>query len=170
MLKAVPLTAEGFAPFGQVIEAAGAGAAANQGRATRIPLALDLAADPRATRAAAAIYRIVPSTLPFAMGVVERHPLSAQLFFPNRAARFLVCTLASLRDGEPDLDSARAFIGHGGQGIVYRAGVWHGPLVALDAAGDFLMQMRECGGPEDCEERALAVPIRISECASEYGL
>jgi ureidoglycolate lyase len=163
MLKAAPLTAGAFARFGQVIEAAGAGAAANQGRATRIPLALDLAADPRATRAAAAIYRIVPSPLPFSMGVVERHPLSAQLFFPNRAARFLVCTLDSLPDGEPDLPSARAFIGQASQGIVYRAGVWHGPLVALEAAGDFLMQMHECGGPQDCEERALVAPILIGE-------
>jgi ureidoglycolate lyase len=161
MLRAAPLTAAAFARFGQVIEAAGVGAAANQGRATRIPLSLDLTADPRATRAAAAIYRIVPSALPFAMGVVERHPLSAQLFFPNHAARFLVCTLGNLPDGEPDLASARAFIGHASQGIVYRAGLWHGPLVALDAAADFLMQMHECGGPEDCEERTLAAPILI---------
>lgn len=163
-LRAAPLTPAAFAPFGGVIAPGGESVAVNQGRGRRFDLALDLRpADARATRLAAAIYRIEPSILPFEVRVIERHPLSPQLFYPNRAGRFLVCVFAALDDGAPDTASAQAFIGHAGQGVVYRAGTWHGPLVALDTTGDFLMQMWESGGPQDCEERSLDTALFIGE-------
>lgn len=161
-LSPAPLTQAAFARFGRVIEAGGEAAAVNQGRGHRFDLALDLvAADPRATRLVSAIYSIEVSSLPFTLGVIERHPLSPQLFFPNRAGRFLVCVFDARADGEPDFGAAHAFIGSAAQGIVYRAGVWHGPLVALDIPGDFLMQMWQCDGPLDCEERSLKNPSII---------
>jgi ureidoglycolate lyase len=162
-LRAAPLTSEAFARFGDVIEMGANSTTVNQGRGRRFDLALDLRpADPRAKRPAAAIYRINPSALPFEVSMIERHPLTAQLFYPNRAGRFLICVFDARPDGEPDTDSAHAFIGNAGQGVVYRAGTWHGPLVALDTQGDFLMQMCECGGPLDCEERTLESPLTIS--------
>ena len=163
-LSPAPLTQAAFARFGSVIEAGGESAAVNQGRGHRFDLALDLAvADPRATRMVNALYCIEASSLPFTLGVIERHPLSPQLFFPNRAGRFLVCVFDSQADGEPDFGAAHAFIGGAAQGIVYRAGVWHGPLVALDAPGDFLMQMWQCDGLLDCEERCLASPVPVAD-------
>ena len=163
-LRATPLTHAAFARFGGVVEAGGEALAANQGRARRFDLALDLAAtDPRAARLASALYRIEASSLPYAVRMIERHPLSSQFFFPGRAGRFLVCVFDSRDDGEPDLDRAHAFIGHQSQGLVYRAGVWHAPLLALDAPGEFLMQMWQCDGPADCEERALATPFCVSQ-------
>lgn len=162
-VRAEPLTAVAFAPFGQVIEAQGAGASANQGRAERYDAAIDLAAaDPRAAKLHTAVYRIEASRLPFEVRVVERHPLSPQLFFPNSGARFLVCTYPTLNDGAPDLEHVHAFIGRREQGIVYRSGVWHSPFVALDEAGDFLMQQWQCGGPLDCEERAVSTPFTVT--------
>ena len=163
-LRAAPLTREAFRRFGDVVEAGAASVAVNQGRGRRFDLALDLRpADARAVRPAAAIYRIQPSALPFEVSVIERHPLSAQLFYPNNAGRFLVCVFHALPDGEPDIASAQAFIAHASQGVVYRAGTWHGPLVALDTPGNFLMQMWECDGPLDCEERTLATTLFIGE-------
>jgi ureidoglycolate lyase len=164
MLRAAPLTSEAFARFGDVVEAGASSVLVNQGRGQRFDMELDLRqADARATRPATAIYRIEPSTLPFEVCLIERHPLSAQLFYPNRAGRFLVCVLDAHPDGEPDTGNAHAFIGNAGQGVVYRAGTWHGPLVALDTQGYFLMQMWECCGPLDCEERTLLDKIEITE-------
>ena len=161
---AAPLTQAAFARFGSVIEAGRESAAVNQGRGRRFDLALDLApTDRRAARLASALYRIEASSLPFAVRVIERHPLSPQFFFPGFAGRFLVCVFDSGDDGEPDLDRACAFIGQRAQGIVYRAGVWHGPLVALDVPAGFLMQMWQCDGPLDCEERILATPFGVAE-------
>lgn len=163
-LVATPLTSTSFARFGSVIDAGRESVVVNQGRGRRFDLAFDLAAaDPRAHRLVSAIYSIEASSLPFTLGVIERHPLSAQLFFPNRAGRFLVCVFDAQADGEPDLDTARAFIGSAAQGIVYRAGVWHGPLVALNAPGESLMQMWQCDGPLDCEERVLSASISVVE-------
>ena len=143
-LRAAPLTHAAFARSGSVIEAGSDAVTANQGRARRFDLALDLApTDQRAARLASALYSIEASSLPYAVRVIERHPLSPQFFFPGRAGRFLVCVFDSRDDGEPDLERGYAFIGNPAQGIVYRAGVWHGPL--------------------DCEERALATPICVAE-------
>lgn len=161
-VEAVPLTAAAFARFGRVIDACGSATPANQGRAARHDVAIDLAQhDPRAPRLHAAVYRIEPSALPFVLTVVERHPLSPQLFFPNAAGCFLACACTMLADGEPDLAGLMAFVGRPSQGFVWNAGVWHAPLIALDAQGDFLMQQWQCGGPEDCEERRLATPFSI---------
>lgn len=163
-LRAATLSGTAFARFGAVIEAGPVSIPVNQGRGRRFDLDLDVSAgDPRASRPASAIYRLAASRLPFEVSVIERHALSAQLFYPNGAARFLVCVFPSRADGEPDTGNPCAFIGAADQGVIYRAGTWHGPLVALDAAGDFLMQMRECGGPLDCEERRLQNPLLITE-------
>jgi len=161
-IVSAPLTQAAFARFGSVIEAGGDAAVVNQGRGRRFDVALDLAADPRAHRLAGALYSIEASNLPFALEVIERHPLSPQLFFPNCAGRFLVCVFDAQADGEPDLGTPHAFIGSAAQGIVYRTGVWHGPLVALDVPGEFMMQMWQCDGLQDCEERALNNPFTIS--------
>jgi hypothetical protein len=68
---------------------------------------------------------VLRSSLPFTLKVVERHPLSPQLFFPNSGERFLVCACPNLPDGTPDLASLQGFIGSCRQGIVWGAGVWH---------------------------------------------
>ncbi len=162
-IHTAPLSAAAFARFGQVLQAGADAASANQGRAARHDLQADIGvADARATRLHTAIYRIRHSVLPFALTVIERHPLSPQLFFPNSGTRFLVCACPALEHGEPDLDALHAFIGQHSQGIVWRAGVWHSPFVALDTDGDFLMQQWQCGGVEDCEERALDPVIMIA--------
>ncbi len=162
-LRAIALTNTTFAPFGDVIEALGNSSAANQGRAERFDTPLDLAStDARVPRLHTAIYRIKQSTPPFTLKLVERHPLSAQLFFPNSGARFLVCACTNLPDGEPDLSTLQAFIGERHQGIVWRKGVWHSPFAALDADGDFLMQQWQGAGALDCEERPLEPFFSVS--------
>lgn len=161
-ITAAALDAVGFAPFGRVIEAHGSSSGANQGRAQRFDAPLDLAcADARAPRLGASIYRIRASTLPFRLLLVERHPLSPQLFFPNSGARFLVCACPSAADGSPDTARLAAFVGRRDQGIVWHAGTWHAPLAALDADADFLMQQWQGAGPLDCEEWPLAEPVMI---------
>lgn len=162
-LRAIALTDTAFAPFGDVIEALGGSNAANQGRAERFDAPLNLAnTDPRVPRLHTAIYRIKQSALPFELKLVERHPLSSQLFFPNSGARFLVCACTNLADGEPDLTTLQAFIGARHQGIVWRQGTWHSPFAALDADGDFLMQQWQGAGALDCEERPLEPFFSVS--------
>ena len=83
-VKIQALSAEAFAPFGEVIEALGIATAANQDCAQRFDAPINMASvDARTTRLHTAIYRIKQSALPFQLTLMERHPLSPQLFFPN---------------------------------------------------------------------------------------
>ena len=48
----------------------------------------------------------------------------------------------------------RAFLARDGEGVNYRSGTWHHPLLALDAVSDFLVVDR-IGPGHNCDEVAL---------------
>ena len=161
-LRAQPLTAEAFAPFGSLatIDAVG-GRPVNQGRARRVPGIGDLQHDAAATRPALDVYHIAPSLLPFTLGYFERHVLTPQMFIPIRCARLLIAVAPGRADGWPDIERAVTFIGDDHTMIHYRAGVWHSPLVALDDAAILTMLMWEAGDARDCQEIASPVSIEV---------
>ena len=157
-----PLSVEGFAPFGDVVSAGlRAGIAANQGTALRF----DRCARLESTRPDAgpnlAVFRSTPQPLPFAVRLLERHPCSTQAFLPLSCARFLVIVAPARPDGAPDLEGLQAFVCAAGQGINYQRGVWHHPIVALDAPADFAMLAWEDGTPQDCVEHPLDPPVWV---------
>ena len=78
-LTAEPLTAEGFAPFGNVIQMAGhAPRTINEGTCERFDdlAPIDVAAN--GGRPLISIFKASPRPLPFEVRVLERHPLSSQ--------------------------------------------------------------------------------------------
>jgi ureidoglycolate lyase len=159
-LKAVPLTAEAFGPFGQVVSCGGGARDANQGTALRN----DFLAQVKSTRPSArpnlCAIRSQPQQLPFTAKLLERHPHSSQAFLPMIASRILVI-VAPNKGGKPDVDHVQAFIAAAGQGFNYSLGTWHHPLVVLDTAAELAMFVYEEGGPGDCEEFPLATPLII---------
>jgi len=159
-LRARPLTADAFAPFGSLaaVDAAG-GRAVNQDRGRRVPGIGDLAHDPAAVRPVIDIYHLMPSPLPFTLACFERHPLTSQVFIPIRCARLLLAVAPNGANGQPDIARARAFIARDNAVIHYRAGVWHSPLIALDAPASLSMLMWEAGDARDCEE--VVPPARV---------
>jgi ureidoglycolate lyase len=158
MLRAQPLTPEAFAPFGRVLLVAEAPSrVVNEGRAVRRDLGHVLLCHGPASRPAAALYEIDPSTNPVRIAIAERHPLTEQLFWPLDVSRWLAVVFPAAADGGPDASRARAFVAGSNVALVYAPGVWHAPLVALDEPGTFLMRMVESGTPDDCHEVALPV-------------
>lgn len=155
-IAAKPLEAEAFAPFGQVVAAPAApGRRVNLGTAGRS----DRVVRPESTRPAAepnlALFRCDPQALPFRVTLLERHPHSTQLFASLGGGDWLVVVTPSGPGGEPDLSGARAFRCAPGQGVNLARGVWHHPVIALDAPADLLMLAWEDGGPGDGEEHPL---------------
>jgi ureidoglycolate lyase len=151
-LLAVPLTADAYAPYGDVIMASPhgePGAAANQGSARRFDHLATLE-DRRPGQASAnlAVFRCAPRPLPVTLEVLEKHPASTQVFVPMNARRYLV--IVALGDAAPDLSTLRAFVASGTQGCSYRPGVWHHPMIALDSEIDFACLVWEDGSAEDC--------------------
>jgi len=128
-----PLTAEAFAPFGEVLEVAGApDKIINQGQCGRHH---DLAAlDFADGRAGISLFNAEARSLPLTLDMMERHPLGSQAFLPMTAAPFLVVVAADA-GGAPD--TPRAFLTAPGQGVNYRRNMWHGVLTPLTAPGLF---------------------------------
>jgi len=162
VIRARPLTREGFAPFGDVISAGeGEGASANQGTAVRFDWVAKLESDRAQARANMVFVRSMPQALPFALKLLEHHPHSSQAFVPMRCARFLVVVAPTAADGGPDTERIEAFVCGPGQGINYHRGTWHHPMAVLDAPAEFAMLVWEDGTPADCVERRLEHRITV---------
>lgn len=155
-----PLTAEGFAAFGEVIAPRDLPVAMNDGSALRHA---DLATavpgeDGRVTiglvecRSAAA--------LPLAVRLMERHPLATQAFVPLAPFDFLVVA-APPQPAPVRAATLRAFRARAGQGINYGIGVWHHPLLAL-AAGQRFLVVDRAGPGENLELSGLDRPALVT--------
>ncbi len=132
-LKIVPLTPDGFAPYGDVMHAAGApDKLINQGRCGRYH---DLAKlDFSDCRAGISIFQSEKETLPLVLKMVERHPYGSQAFVPMSADPFLV-VVAKDDNGTP-IDP-KAFLTAPGQAVNFHRGTWHGVLTPLSEPGLF---------------------------------
>ncbi|MBI2393304.1 MAG: ureidoglycolate lyase [Deltaproteobacteria bacterium] len=159
-LAAQPLDRTEYAPYGDVIEATEEWRAANQGTARKSERLAPLV-DRRAGRARpnVSVFRCSPRPLPVQVALLEKHPASTQVFVPMNARRYLV--VVSLGDEAPDLSTMRAFVASGTQAITYRPGVWHHPMIALDAETDFVSLVFEDGTELDCVEAPLDAGSRV---------
>jgi len=157
MIRAEPLTAEAFAPFGDVLEVSGdPDKIINQGNCGRWH---DLAAlDMVGGRAGISLFKARPRALPYTLDMLERHPLGAQAFLPMTQEPFLVI-VAPDAGGKPG--TPRAFLTAPGQGVNYHRGTWHGVLAPLAEPGLFAVVDR-IGDGENLEEHWLEIPRTIS--------
>ncbi len=152
-----PLTAQGFAPFGDVLDATGtpdrminAGLCARFHDRARIDIADG--------RAGLSVFDAVARLLPYAFDLVERHPLGSQAFVPMTQAPFLVI-VAPDEHGTPG--TPRAFLTNGAQGINLHRGTWHGVLTPLQAPGLFAVLDRIGEGP-NLEEYRYPLPWTVA--------
>ncbi len=152
-LSAQPLTADAYAPYGDVIMASRhgePGLPGNQGTALRFPhLAKLIDARPGRARANLGIFRCAPRAVwPMPLTLLEKHPSSTQLFVPMNASHYLVVVA---RGGDaPDLATLAAFVATGAQAITYHPGVWHHPMIALGGVTDFTCLVWEDDTADDC--------------------
>jgi ureidoglycolate lyase len=153
LLPLSPLTREAYAPYGDVIMASPSGEEgrpANQGTARRFD---HLAALENLRVGTAQLnvsaFRCAPRPPGrFTIELLEKHPRSTQIFVPMCAERFVA--VVALGGGRPDPSTLAAFVATGAQGVTYRPGVWHHPMIALDATTDFACFVHEDGTEDDC--------------------
>lgn len=159
---AQPLTAEAFAPFGDVLDAHGApDFAINSGHCCRLHDRARLEFLGQGARAGISLARSRPSALPLHLTLVERHPLGSQAFLPLGPDPFLV-VVAPDEDGVPG--QPLAFLTRPGQGVNYLRNTWHGVLAPLGRSGDFVIVDRIApdGDPgENLEEWVFQTPFDV---------
>jgi ureidoglycolate lyase len=148
-----PLGADAYAPYGEVLAAhrrGEPGKPANQGTARRFDRLVDVAnLRPASATLNVAVFRCTPTaSLPIELALLERHASSTQVFVPMTARRYLVVVA---RGGDaPDLATLAAFEARGDQGVSYHPGVWHHPMIALEAETDFACLVYEDDSAGDC--------------------
>lgn len=161
VLIAMPLTADGFAPFGDVIDRTRpAERVINAGLCRRYHdrARLDFGAetDPPG-RPGLSLFDAMPRSLPLVFDLVERHPQGSQAFIPMTPAPFLVIVAPDV-DGHPG--RPLAFLTEPGQAINLHRGTWHGVLTPLAAPGLFAVIDR-IGDSENLEEFRYLQPWEV---------
>jgi len=138
-----PMSADAFAPFGDLLEAKGTpDKIINQGLCGRFHDRARM--DFSDGRAGISIFHAEKRDLPLKLDLVERHPDGSQAFVPMSHQPFLVVVAAD-QNGTPQ--NIRAFLTEAGQAINIHRGVWHGVLTPLYDPGLFAVIDRIGEGP-----------------------
>jgi ureidoglycolate lyase len=157
-IKIEPLTAEAFAPYGDLMDASGdVDKMINQGKCGRFHDRARL--DFSDGKAGISIFQGEKETLPLTLELVERHPEGSQAFVPMSAEPFLVVVAA---DDAGTPKEPRAFITVPGQAINFHRGTWHGVLIPLSEPGIFAVIDR-IGDGANLEEHWFEQPYIIEK-------
>jgi ureidoglycolate lyase len=155
IIKLDPLTAEAFAPYGEVLTIPVSpgrsyfdGALANH--------------RPEAHASLSIARREDVATLPFTATMMERHEFSSQSFVPLDVGRWLIMVAPHAPGGGPDMTRAKAFLPAPGQGVTFGANVWHHPMTILDKPATFAVVMWLTRGAGDEEFFTLPTPVQIT--------
>ncbi len=123
-LTARPLTAEAFAPYGEVL------VAPKEFGRTYIEQRL---ANGRPNAAPSLSFSLAKpiADLPLQATQMERHEFSSQSFVPMGPGRWFVIVAPMAVNGRPDEAKVEAFVAGPGQGVTYGMNVWHHPLSVI---------------------------------------
>ena len=133
-IRIAPLTSAAFAPFGDLLDTAGApDKMINAGLCGRFHDRARLDFGPEG-RAGISIFDAEPRDLPYELTLLERHPLGSQAFLPLSGNPVLVI-VAPDEGGQPGRPLAFRTAPH--QGINLQRGTWHGVLTPLSTPGLF---------------------------------
>lgn len=154
ILKPEPLTAEAFAPYGDVIECSQAKKelSINYGNTTRFHDLFDIDVSDEGGKACVSIFRSHPLKQPITVKVMEYHPLGSQAFVALSNQPYLVVVAEA---GPFDVSKLKAFLADAGQGVNYHKGTWHHYCLALGKTSDFLVIDRK-GSGDNCVEYHLS--------------
>ena len=155
-LTARPIDAAIFRPFGDVFEAEGMpDMMINDGRCGRYHDRVRL--DFGSGRAGISLFRTRAVEIPYALTVMERHPLGAQAFIPMSEDPFIV-VVAEDDGGKPG--TLHAFVTRPRQGVSYLPNTWHAPLIALRDDALFAVVDR-IGKGDNLQEFTYDAPVTV---------
>jgi len=152
LLEAKPVTTSAFEPFGWIVETGAAGRDANNGTARRHDIHAHPAVEVQAgSRLVTSIFEAKRQQPGISITMLERHVNSIKLIVPLGGEGHVVIVSQAGEDGMPDLSTLAAFSFTASQGMIYRRGLWHHPIMAVGSDASFLVQSWQNGTAADCE-------------------
>lgn len=147
-----PLTQENFSAFGDVIEKENHDFfSINQGLTQRYhALSVAQITGDHVALGMSIFHNLCATQIPFKIDMLERHPHGSQSFIPLQQQKFIIIVALPLDQKQPNEQQIYAFLSNGKQGVTYHQGVWHHPLISLEAKSDFLVVDR-IGGGQNCD-------------------
>ena len=104
------------------------------------------------------IFRGTPYPFPLTIRMMENHPLGSQFFMPLDPFDYLVAVAEAKSTVLPE--EVLVFFCSHKQGVNFKPGVWHHPLLVLAEQQDFLVIDR-AGEGVNLVEQDLASPIMV---------
>ena len=161
-LTPAPLTAKGFAPFGDVIDSSGEDfITINDGYARKYADLAMIDTQEGGGKTAVHIFVAKKRQFPLKIHMLEKHPFFSQAFIPRDKQPFIV-VVAPAHD-TPKTEQIKAFISNGEQGVNYARGVWHFPLISLEDDNQFIVVDRKHNGQSETLEQCVVVPFNEME-------
>ena len=115
----------------------------NAGYAKRFDNLADLNTSKDDGKTIVSIFSALKRTFPMKIDMMEKHPLGSQAFIPMKETTFL-CFVAP-PGKSPDISKIQSFIVPPKNGINYKPGIWHFPLISTEDT-NFLVIDRKGGG------------------------
>lgn len=157
VLKPVPLTADKFKPYGDVIELGSNEAISiNGGNCLRYSDLAGLDMDESGV-AGISLFDAKAYASPYQLNYVERHPLGSQAFIPMSTGHYLVVVADDI-DGIAQ--QPMVFLATEKQGVNYARNVWHGVLSPIAAQSLFAV-VDYIGDKPNLEESEFETPYLI---------
>lgn len=153
----VPLTAEAFREYGEVIELDGNDSILiNSGNCNRYSdlASLDIAS---CGKPGISLFDARAYANPLVLTYVERHPLGSQAFLPTSHEPYLV-VVAGDNNNVPQ--HPRAFVTQGYQGVNYHRNIWHGVLTPIKSQSLFVV-VDYIGEGDNLQEYQFETPYTI---------
>ena len=154
-----PISRQAFSPFGAVLTIEGAERRIINGGTTERFHALATAdTETENGKTIVSLFRGQPRRFPYQVGMMERHPLGSQAFYPVTGGDW-IAVVADDEDGKPGVP--RAFLVPGIVGLQYGPNIWHHPLIAVGEVSDFLVVDRD-GPGSNLEEADYPAPYILA--------
>ncbi len=139
-IKAVPITAENFAPYGWIANITDPGAAYGMGERPSV-FHRDMVLVPNASPAITAFGSLKVGRREMVIADAEYHSYAMEVMMPLDDD--MVMAAAPANGGELELDKQEAFLVPAGTMVVFRAGAWHGAPFPVHHDGTVLICLPE---------------------------
>ena len=131
IFKPVKISRSNFAEYGDLISANNIKPMdINAGFAQRFDDLANLNTSKDGGKTIVSIFSALKRTFPMKIDMMEKHPLGSQAFIPMKETTFL-CFVAPSGES-PDINKIQSFIIPPKNGINYKPGIWHFPLISTE--------------------------------------